>query len=442
MRRLVHMLIAALAAPALLATSATAKPGSGTRTLVSLGDSYISGEAGRWNGNSLDSSFSREGTDRAYVGWFSYDPAKVYVDGTYANGCHRSDVAEVRAAAARVGLSPVNLACSGAETINVLRTRSGGRAYQGEAPQADRLAQVAAETDVRAIVLSIGGNDLGFGDGVAACVQAYLLSTRWTKKTCHAEQSDLLDRRMPGAMSNVRRVIDDVHATMDAAGYDRDHYRFVLQSYPSPVPAARGMRHPENGTARVSAGCPLWDEDLDFARNVLVGRLADNLRAVADAEGVEFLDVRDLFDGHEACAKTAVTGGLASPAHLEWARYVSLGVLQGDKQESFHPNAVGQAALGACLAATFSQPGDEWTCRAGAGVPPGSVRLTTIRGKTPKAPRQRDEHVDIAPDLEPWMPSVDDVARALDLRAHDRTDPARAPKADARKSKRRASRAR
>ena len=41
---------------------------------VSLGDSYISGEAGRWNGNSINAAGDRDGTDRAFTGT-TYDLA-------------------------------------------------------------------------------------------------------------------------------------------------------------------------------------------------------------------------------------------------------------------------------------------------------------------------------------------------------------------------------
>jgi len=39
---------------------------------VSMGDSFIAGEAGRWDGNSINSFGDRRGTDRAaYMrGWF------------------------------------------------------------------------------------------------------------------------------------------------------------------------------------------------------------------------------------------------------------------------------------------------------------------------------------------------------------------------------------
>ena len=138
---------------------------------VSLGDSYISGEAGRWQGNSINPAGSRDGTDRAFTGT-GYDESLVYDPPSDTNGCHRSDVAEIRSASLAVA-QRVNLACSGAVTKNIFRASNGGEGQDGELPQADQLATVARDKDVKLIALSIGGNDLGFASIVTACVEAY-----------------------------------------------------------------------------------------------------------------------------------------------------------------------------------------------------------------------------------------------------------------------------
>ncbi|MEJ8641690.1 hypothetical protein WKI68_09865 [Streptomyces sp. MS1.HAVA.3] len=68
-----------LAVTALVAGGAgtsAASPGSGPTAVVSMGDSYISGEAGRWKGNTLTNTGSRNGTDRGWVSGSTYDPAR------------------------------------------------------------------------------------------------------------------------------------------------------------------------------------------------------------------------------------------------------------------------------------------------------------------------------------------------------------------------------
>jgi hypothetical protein len=136
--------------------AAHAGPTSPTTAIVSLGDSYISGEAGRWEGNSNSQFASRDGTDRAYTGGCcSYDTSRVYLGGSDDNGCHRSDVAEILSNTIGV-VEKVNLACSGATTANVIRASQGGQSHDGEAPQADQLAAVAQRDAVKLVVLSIG----------------------------------------------------------------------------------------------------------------------------------------------------------------------------------------------------------------------------------------------------------------------------------------------
>jgi lysophospholipase L1-like esterase len=53
-------------------------------------------------------------------------------------------------------------------TANIFRASQGGQSRNGEAPQADRLLTVAQQKNVKMVVLSIGGNDLGFSDIIIA----------------------------------------------------------------------------------------------------------------------------------------------------------------------------------------------------------------------------------------------------------------------------------
>ena len=94
---------------------------------------------------------------------------------------------------------------------------------------------------------------------------------------------------------------------------------------------------------------------------------------------------------------------------------VSAGISQGDKQESLHPNALGQIALGACLRlAIADDDGEEWQCRAGAGVAPTDVRLVQIRRKLVDVAPQRKQVRDLAPEPDDWA-SIDqqDIADAI-----------------------------
>lgn len=244
-----------------------------------MGDSYISGEAGRWQGNSDSTSGSRDGTDRSWTG-SSADPSTIYGT-TYASGCDRSDTAEVNSATG-ITQNRINLACSGATTADIFRAANGGQTYKGEAPQADQLAAVAARNDVKLITLSIGGNDLGFADVITACAKDYLI---WYSY-CHTDQQAAIDAKMDAAMAGVGKSIDEIRAVMSADGYAAGSYRIVLQSYPSPIPRSTENRYSESGWDRASiGGCPFWDADADWARDSMVPQIANRLAGVAADRG-------------------------------------------------------------------------------------------------------------------------------------------------------------
>jgi lysophospholipase L1-like esterase len=374
----------AAVAMGMAAPPASAAPGSPVTASVTLGDSFISGEAGRWQGNSNAQLGSRNGTDRAWVRtWYGgfYDADRIYVGGTDDNGCHRSDVAEVVSAAVGVQ-EEVNLSCSGASTANVFRAAAGGVPRNGEPPQADQLAVVARDRDVRVVVLSIGGNDVGFADIIAACATAWTTSPSTSPHLCRDSQQALVAQRLPRAMADVGRAVDEVRAVMAQAGYGSGQYRLVLQSYPSPVPRGAENRYPQSGTSRLTTGgCPFWDRDLDWARDTLVDQLADGLRTVAAAKGVTFLDLRDLLQGREACARTASLATSSAPpseTRSEWARFLTSGLVQGEVQESFHPNAYAQRALGRCLTLLAARAGD-----AACTVMPGQGASSAALGPLP-----------------------------------------------------------
>ncbi|MCX4696139.1 GDSL-type esterase/lipase family protein [Streptomyces sp. NBC_01408] len=356
------------------AGTAAAGQGTGPTAVVSLGDSYISGEAGRWKGNSLTNSGNRLGTDRAWVSGSTYDPAKVY--GTTAGGCHRSDSAEVRSAGPIADVA-VNLACSGATADNVFRASNGGVAYKGEAPQADQLAAVAASHNVKMIALSVGGNDLGFADIIKDCAYDFII---WNSY-CYDDQQSGVDQKIDGVMAKVGKSVDEVRAVMRGAGYADSSYRIVLQSYPSPIPRGAENRYTQSDWSRLNTGgCPFWNRDSDWARDSLVPQIANRLKGVAAAKGVQFLDLRDMMQGREVCAKASSQVSSTSPASAktsEWGRWIDSSETQGLIQESMHPNYFGQLAAGRCLALVAAQPATSgFACKNTAGADQAGMFLT------------------------------------------------------------------
>ncbi|MCX5194247.1 GDSL-type esterase/lipase family protein [Streptomyces sp. NBC_00249] len=351
--------VALLGLAGLTAPDASAAP-SGPAVAVAMGDSFISGEGGRWLGNTDRYAGSRNGTDRAWTGGSSYDPAKVYGASAAVGGCHRSDGSEI-AAAPLPGIDErINLACSGAETVHVLSAAAGGQAYNGEAPQTDRLAALARTKRVKLIALSIGGNDLGFGQIIGDCAYDW-----YFKRLCSKTRAPLVQQKLPGVKAKVTAVVDDIRAAMRGAGYADGDYRLVLQSYPSPIPGGESFRLSQNDSDRMfKDGCPFNDRDATWAAYTLVPQIGDMVRAVAGARGTDHLDVRDALAGHEVCAVGTEQVGQSGPdsRRHEWFRFLDHANTQGTLEESMHPNAHGQRALAACLGLVAAAAPGRWSC--------------------------------------------------------------------------------
>jgi hypothetical protein len=350
---------------------AAGNPDSRTTAIVSLGDSFISGEGGRWLGNGSEAGGTRSGTDRAAFdcdGWgeCDYDPARVY-GASEGNGCHRSDVAPILSAPVPV-VEKVNLACSGAKVENLWPRSMGGREHFGEAPQVDRLAAVAKREEVRMVVLTAGANDVGFGELVAGCALDWARSSEDDPVLCRAGAQADLEARLPAMESGLVKALRGVRRAMAEAGYARPDYRLVTMGYASPFPPGRWIRYPEDGWSRLNeGGCPVWNGDADWAAGAGVGSIVGAMRAAAATAGAEFLDLRHALAGHQLCDRRSRRAGREgpSPASAEWVR--RLAFVQGSSRESLHPNAYGQRAIGACIGLLYAGSRGDYACRATPG---------------------------------------------------------------------------
>jgi hypothetical protein len=357
---------------------------------VVMGDSFASGQGGQWNGNPATGNPDWVAARHTIAGvtnptgtygssW--YWPGMWPTNWAYEKGCHRSDVAESN----QPGIANVsfNLACSGAQTVNVMSAANWpglGQAFKTEIPQVDQLLPIARSYRVKVIVLSIGGNDLTLMDLLAGCVTADIGGGT----PCAAGAQATINQVMPGVMQNVSMTIQSIKNVMHLAGYSDSSYRLVLQGYPSPVPAAATFVDPSNQN-RTVMGCPLYTADADWAHNTLFPQLRDNLRQVADSNNVQFLDLSHLFDGHELCSTQTTRPNVISPinsATNEWVRALSWAIpptpdAAGYHEESFHPDAFGQEAIGHCVLELSQQPSSgDYTCAGAANLTPYQVSLS------------------------------------------------------------------
>ncbi|MEV7121708.1 ricin-type beta-trefoil lectin domain protein [Kitasatospora griseola] len=342
-------------------TPATAEFAPGNPAIVSMGDSFISGEGGRWAGNALTSASNGNvwGTDRG-IDVYKAEGNTSYDSG--GNRCDRSTSAEIKTAALPYAVDRYNLACSGAETKDILTEE-----FKGEQPQINQLAALAAnhEHSIRAVVVSIGGNDLKFSDILRACISYYIMPVG---RDCQASQSAEFTQRLAALQTSAGNVIDRVRTTMRDNGYNDSQYELILQSYPSPLPRSGDYRHEQggmtvSGTRYTADGCPFSDDATNWANDVVLPRITATLQAIALSRNTVFLDLSQSFNGHELCNRSAnqAVQGTQPPAAgtAEWVRWVPYLLVaaggQGDQQEAIHPNYFGQLALGSCLSGTLNR---------------------------------------------------------------------------------------
>jgi lysophospholipase L1-like esterase len=315
-------------------------PGFGPLTIVSMGDSTISGEG---------------------AGDYTSD-----TDGANGDWCHRSPHAEVFQTAIPGITEKINLACSGAPAAQVAL---GEVKQWGEASQARRLSELTRDHRIAAVVVAVGANDdPHFSALVNGCIEAWFSSSAPPCSTAiQASWQSKIDAMVP----KVAAALNDIRKVLTQAGYRTGDYQMILQSYASPV----GPDIPEN--LRGLIGCPFRTEDLRWINSTGVQVLSSGLKQAATQGGARFLDLSRAGLGHEACS------GGANP-DTEWFSRFSIqfgDLTKADRathavQSSFHPNATGHAQFGRCLTEFVATPAPSASCVEGSD---GNLHSVTSR---------------------------------------------------------------
>ena len=369
---------------AVTAGSAQADPPTGVAdAVVALGDSAISGEAGRWAGNT-NTSPSRVDA----LGSTAYHD----VAGRESTpGCHRSKAAEIHIG----GIASANLACSGARTYT--QPYSSGSDFKpgldfyddgaGHIGQAKALQQYAATHNVKLVVALIGANDYGFADIVQQCVLDWLTSPTWWKNFCNDDSSmtsKFTASNVAAITTRVKNAYLNLRTAMRNAGYADDAWTLLAQTYSSPLPRGSGIRYSESGFTRQSVGgCGTWNADANWANDTVVAKLNQTVRDARAASGIgnsALFEAQNALVGHRLCETTdglLEEQGLAtwrSPGAADRSEWVSqirttttlFGPYQ--LQEDAHPSYWGQLALRNCVRQAYN-----------AGAPRGGTctRVTT-----------------------------------------------------------------
>ena len=346
-------------------------PGVGTPNVVTVGDSYISGEAGRWAGNASSESYVDALGSTAY-----YDNSTN--SGETITGCHRSKSFEGGIGG---GIAAKDLACSGATTATQpyssgsdfkpgLDFYDDGAGHQG---QAKLLQTYAAGHNVKLVVISIGGNDYHFADIVQDCVEDFLLSPSWWPDYCKDDSivtSNVSSSAVSSNTTKIKNAILNVNRAMLNAGYSSGQFTLLVQDYPSPIPNGAGFRYSQSGyTRQNTGGCGFWNADADYANGTLLPTIDNSVMNAVAATGltnVKKLEIRAAFNGRRLCENTVKrvdSSGYSSwnatgaVDHIEWFQGIRTVTTIGSDyyvQESLHPDYLAQKALRNCIRQAYN----------------------------------------------------------------------------------------
>lgn len=361
------ILLVGLSAPA---PARAEGPGEGTPWVVSLGDSYISGEAGRWAGNTNESSSEIDALgETAY-----YDNAGHTAE--LIPGCHRSRSAEVYIGG---GVEGENLACSGAKTSSFTNEegefKPGLDFYNsgGHEGQALMLEKFAKTHNVKLIPISIGGNNFNFASIVQTCVEDFLFTPEWWPSYCSEEKSvteNFTEANVAKQRTAIKEGILNVAKAMTGAGYTTSQYTILVQNYPSPIPNGEGFRYPQKGYSRQEVGgCGFWNHDANEANATLLPTIDGAVfKAAEEAKltNLKTMNISSAFNGHRLCEKGVglleeegltswkQTGAVNKTEWINQIRTVSALFPPYEIQEDLHPNYWAQLALRNCLTQAYN----------------------------------------------------------------------------------------
>jgi hypothetical protein len=332
---------------------------------VSVGDSYISGEAGRWAGNSNNGEYYTDALGpTAYFDNASHTAEVI-------NRCHRSSAAEVYTGV----VNGYNLACSGAKTSTFTdgdgNFKPGLDFYNsgGLQGQALMLQGFAASHNVKAVAVSIGGNNFGFAGIVQQCVTDFLASPSWWKDYCKDDSSvtaNFTSSNITAQTTAIKNGLLNIRTAMRNAGYADGSWSLIVQNYMSPISGGSTYRYSESGyTRQNTGGCGFWNADADWANGTALATINSAVTNAANQAAIastKLLNLASAFNGRRLCENTVglieekgLAGWWSTGAvdKTEWVNQIrTVSTCCGSNyyiQESIHPNYWGQGALANCL---------------------------------------------------------------------------------------------
>lgn len=284
---------------------------------IGLGDSYTSGEG----------AFDyRDGTD------------------TELNSCHTSvhSYPMLLTKDLFTSLGGHSVACSGAR-INDITSNSNG--YRGQIRNGFSLSELQKDRpeflesiennylpgyvtqhrfvkrwQPKAVTVSIGGNDIGFGDLLERCVMPHV-SRHHSDNVCFNTYEDRVE-----ITNLIDRTVDRWTGLFKQLRSDSPEAQIYAIGYPDII----------DDTGNCAINVNLGKSELEFAKELVV-YINQGIKQAADAADVPYVDISNALVGHRLCeAKSptvAVNGLTAGRDAFVFGR------------ESYHPNALGHQLI-------------------------------------------------------------------------------------------------
>lgn len=321
------------------------------KSYVALGDSYSSGE----------------GVPPFFAG----------TDGP-SDYCHRSTRAYSQVLGSTYGMTPKFYACSGAITSNVTSTF-----HSTEPPQ---ITRDGVDDTADLVTITIGGNDAGFADTLKACIGQKLKAdvinaaigpvARWLGlgKEPSCAKSSSFTSAVHQRIDNVYGPVRSTYTALKSA--TGDETSIIAADYPRLFP-----------TSSSDQNCLALDfiltNDTQDWMNSAGDRLDNLLASAAGSAGVNFVDVRGTFAGHEICGPAgSYLNGLSmasgSGGACTWSVFGRCIIPGIPLVGSFHPNAAGQSAYASAFAAEIDSTPEADRNDAGFPLNPFAVRLQAL----------------------------------------------------------------
>ena len=277
---------------------------------VALGDSYSSGEG-------ADDYVDNTNSDDATKEWFNDLPLDLWPGEPHVNICRRSANAYSSTVYNQGSFAGDFIfgACSGAVASDYYEDNHSGNDDEG--PQRDLITD-----DTSLITISMGGNDFGFGNTVAACVQRGL----GLGGACGPDASDDTKAAIDAKVDKLVQLYKDLQA--DAP----DGARILIVGYPRLFPV-----DPQGPTMGIAQRDQPWINEMGTYANQAIQRAIKE-----SGTDVEYVDVTEALAGHES--------GTSDP----WLHDLTFGVDGGNwgkpvSNNSYHPTKEGQNAIGAIV---------------------------------------------------------------------------------------------